>query len=96
MNIKMNIEKVFFFKGAKLLIKISELNKNDCYGVKLSKLTNIGYARVYQLLNLFEKEGLTVSEKLDERTKVAVFTKKGKAVVENIISIRRILKNENC
>ena len=88
----MDIKKIFFFKGINLLIKIKELNKKDCYGLKLSKFTNIGYARVHQLLNCFEKEGIIKFEKLNKRTNIVTLTDKGEKLTENFIKIKQLLK----
>ena len=87
----MSINNTFFFKGVDVLIQLLKSDINDCYGMKLSKKTNIGYARVHQLLNLFEKDGIIIFEKLDARTKIAKLTLKGRNIAELLLKIKQQL-----
>jgi len=87
----MNINNTFFFKGADVLIELLKSDLKDCYGMKLSKKTNIGYARVHQLLNIFEKEGIIIFEKLNARTKIAKLTIKGRNIAELLLKIKHKL-----
>lgn len=87
----MNLNNTFFFKGADVLIELLNSDLKDCYGMKLSKKTNIGYARVHQLLNIFEASKIIQFEKLDARTKVAKLTPKGKNIAEYLVKIKQLL-----
>lgn len=88
----MDYNKIFFFKGTDLLIKMRKSNPKDCYGIKLSKLINLGYARVNQLLTLFENLNLIQFYSLNRRTKGIKLTKKGQEIADNLIAIKKGLK----
>ena len=85
----MEINKIFFFRGTDLLIKIRQSNAKDCYGAKLAKMLNLGYARVNQLLFLFDKLKLVEFVSLNKRTKGAMLTKKGEEIADNLIAIMK-------
>jgi predicted transcriptional regulator len=85
------ISKVFFFKGTELLIAIRTSRLNERYAMKLSKIIQVGYARVNQLLTLFDKLKLTEFIDMNGRTKGVKLTKKGEEIADTLISIRRQL-----
>ncbi len=88
---KTDISKIFFFKGTDLLIAIKNSRVNERFGLKLSKITKLGYARVNQLLQLFEKMGLIRFTPLNGRTKGIELTKKGEDIVNNLMSAKNKL-----
>ena len=85
------INKVFFFKGTELLIAIKNSRHSERYAMKLSKIIQVGYARVNQLLILFEKLKLIEFINMNGRTKGVKLTKKGEEISDNLISIRKEL-----
>ena len=85
------ISKVFFFKGTELLIAIRTSRNSERYAMKLSKIIQVGYARVNQLLTLFEKLKLIEFIDMNGRTQGVKLTKKGEEIADTLISIRRQL-----
>ena len=85
------ISKVFFFKGTELLIAIRTARPNERYAMKLCKIIGVGYARVNQLVTLFEKLKLIEFIDMNGRTKGVKLTQKGEKIADTLISIRRQL-----
>lgn len=80
-----------FLKGVDIMITISKLSSNELYASKISEKSLVGYAKVRELLILFEMEGfIKFIKNGDSKFKKNIcLTAKGGKIAESLCAIRK-------